>query len=166
MSLPLPAHALPLPSASVRPLATCLHDLHARRLHELREVLESARDPEGGVWRRWGALRFLKQLLARWFERERAAVEGAACHFAAGQMAHLWTGAELVAMLCWQLDHAPGLCHQAAEFARVTLKLETVLEHWCREVEEALDPLSWRELSHDQRQEFAALAEEEPDHVT
>jgi hypothetical protein len=166
MSIPLPAIALPLPSSSVRLLTDCLHDLHARRLRELREILEPAREPDAGVWRRWSALRVIKHHLADWFEPERSALDEAGSHIPGGQAAHLWTEAELVAMLGWQLEHIPSLCHQPGEFARITLKLETVLEHWCREIEEAFGLLTWKDLSDEQGHALAVCAGEEPHHVT
>jgi hypothetical protein len=83
----------------------------------------------------------------------------------ASQTSHLWVEAELIALLEWQLDHAVGLIHCPAEFARITLKLETVLEHWCREVEDALARLDDRDFSDEQRHAFEVFIGEESHHV-
>jgi hypothetical protein len=67
-------------------------------------------------------------------------------------------GAELLAILGWQLDHLVGICHRAEEFSTVTLKLVSAIQHWCHEVEDALGPPTWDDLSDQARQLLASLA--------
>ena len=147
-------------------LGDLLRATHALRLGELRQALEPAQAPEAGVWSRWAAARLAGHLLSAWFEPERQMIEAAYHRFGSGHDARLWTAAELVLSLRWQMDHSVGLCHHPAEFFRITLKLETALEHWCDEVEEALAGVSWADLSSDHSEAFASLLEEEPHHVT
>ena len=147
-------------------LVDSLRATHARRLGELREVLEPAQGPEAGVWSRWSAVRLVDHLLSAWFEPERQMIEAAYHRFESGRAARLWTAAELALSLRWQIDHFVGLCHHPAEFSRITLKLETVLEHWCDEVEDAVGRMDWQDLSGQEHEALMSVIGEEPTYVT
>ncbi|HEX7338287.1 MAG TPA: hypothetical protein VF252_13865 [Gemmatimonadales bacterium] len=152
--------------ARPKSLDDSLRVVHARRLRELREALEPAQGPEAGVWSRWSAVRLLDHLLSAWFEPERKLIEEEYHMLESGHAARLWTAAELVTALHWQIAHSVGLCHHPAEFCRITLKLETVLEHWCDEVEDAVGSVDWQDLSGEEHQALVSAVEEEPTYVT
>jgi hypothetical protein len=143
-----------------------LREVHARWLQVVRDVLKAARPADAGTWTRWSAIRYVNTVFSIRFERERAAVDSLHQELEASQRARLWAAAELIAALCWQLDHLVGACHHAAEFATVTLKLEGAIEHWCREVEAALGQLTWSEVPEKSRQLLVCIDHQEDFHGT
>jgi hypothetical protein len=139
------------------PMLPFLQGTHERWLEEVRRILDPARDPEAGVWLRWRATRYLAETFARRFERERQAVASLHGHLTSAQAANLWVGGELLTHLVERLQHLAGLCHRAAEFSAVTLTLLTALEYWCRQVDDALGPIRWGEVSPESRHLFEVI---------
>ena len=141
-----------------------LREVHAPWLRVVRGVLKAARPADAGMWARWSAIRYVNTVFSIRFERERAAVDGLHQELEGSQRSRLWAAAELIAALRWQLDHLVGACHHAAEFATVTLKLEGAIEHWCREVEDALGQLTWGEVADEAGRLLVLLADEAAHH--
>jgi AcrR family transcriptional regulator len=121
-------------------LSPVLEREHLQWIQEVIAVVEPASRPDAGVWARWSALRYLQTTFPERLERERRLVEGLAADLTDDQREILWALAELLDALRRQLDHLIGLCHQAPQFALVTGKILTTLQHWCRAVEEGLGP--------------------------
>jgi hypothetical protein len=134
--------------------------MHERWLREVHRVLDPARDPDAGVWLRWRATRYLTDSFARRFERERQAVASLHDHLTGTQAANLWVGGELLTHLIERLQHLAGLCHRATEFSAVALTLLTALEYWCRQVDEALGPVRWGEVSAASRHCFEVITDD------
>jgi hypothetical protein len=113
---------------------------HLQWIQEVIAVVEPASRSDAGVWARWSALRYLQTTFPERLERERRLVEGMSADLTDDQREILWALAELLDALRLQLDHLIGLCHQAPQFALVTGKILTTLQHWCRAVEAGLGP--------------------------
>lgn len=143
-----------------------LRKVHAPWLRVVRGVLKAGRLADAGPWTRWSAIGYVNTVFSVQFERERAAVDSLHHRLEGSQRARLWAAAELIAALRWQLDHLVGVCHHAAEFATVTLKLDAALEHWCREVEAVLGHLTWSEVPEDSRQLLRSIDDQENTHGT
>jgi hypothetical protein len=111
---------------------------HLQWIQEVIAVVEPASRSDAGVWARWSALRYLQTTFPERLERERRLVEGMSADLTDDQREILWALAELLDALRLQLDHLIGLCHQAPQFALVTGKILTTLQHWCRAVEAGL----------------------------
>jgi len=145
-------------------LLTMLQEIHGRWLQETRRLLDSARRPEAGIHSRWRAIRYLNTTVSPRFEMERAGLETLGQMVEPGHAAQLWLGAELMATLDWQLDHAIGLCHRAGEFSVLTHKFEKAMAHWCEAAEDAAGGLSWSELPEQAQRRFAFLGAKEIHH--
>ena len=113
---------------------------HLQWIQEVIAVVEPASRSDAGVWARWNALRYLQTTFPQRLDQERRLVEGMAADLTDDQREILWALAELLDALRWQLDHLIGLCHQAPQFALVTGRILTTLQHWCRAVEDSLGP--------------------------
>jgi hypothetical protein len=113
---------------------------HLQWIQEVMAVVEPASRSDAGVWARWSALRYLQTTFPLRLDQERRLVEGMAADLTDDQREILWALAELLDALRLQLDHLIGLCHQAPQFALVTGKILTTLQHWCRAVEDSLGP--------------------------
>lgn len=142
------------------PMLPFLQGMHERWLQEVRRVLDPAREPEAGVWLRWGATRYLAETFARRFERERQAVASLHGHLTGARAANLWVGGELLTSMIERLQHLVGLCHRAAEFSSVTLTMLTALEYWCGQVDEALGPIRWGEVPPESRHLFEVITDD------
>ncbi len=145
------------PSVKV-PMRADLAGLHQQWREELRGVLEPARAKGAGIWRRWRALEYLQGGFRRRFERERRAVFGLHIRLTPAQAGHLWAGGELITQLLDGLPYRIGLCQCDADFASVTLTLAAAIEYWCREVEDALGPVRWGDVSPESRSLFETIA--------
>jgi hypothetical protein len=145
------------PPAIKVPMRPYLAGLHEQWREEIRRVLEPAREEGAGVWRRWRALEYLQGGFRRRFERERRAVFSLHIRLTPDHAGHLWVGAELITQLLGGLPHRIGLCQCDSEFASVTVTLAAAIEYWCREVEDALGPVRWGDVSPESRNLFETI---------
>jgi hypothetical protein len=145
-----------LPAVKV-PMRPYLAGLHEQWREEVRRVLDPAREQGAGVWRRWRALEYLQDGFKRRFERERRAVFSLHERLTPDQAGHLWVGGELITQLLGGLPHRIGLCQCDSDFASVTLTLASALEYWCHEVEDALGPVRWGDVSPESRGFFETI---------
>ena len=145
------------PAAIKVPMRPYLAGLHEQWLEEIRRVLDPAREEGAGIWRRWRALEYVQGGFRRRFERERRAVFSLHERLTADQAGHLWAGAELITQLLDGLRYRIGLCQCDADFASVALTLANAIEYWCREVEEALGPVRWGDVSPESRGFFETI---------
>jgi hypothetical protein len=141
-------------------LSNHLRGVHAPWLQVVRNVLKAARTAGAGASAKWSAICYLNTIFSARFEQERALIESLQQKLDCRQRTRLWAAAELIAVLRWQLDHFVGVCHDATAFATLTLKLDGALEHWCREVEATLGPLTWSELPEESRQLLRSIADD------
>ena len=149
-------------SSDIRtPMLPFLQGVHDRWLQEVRRVLDPARQDEAGVWIRWRAIQYLGTSFARRFNRERQAVVSLHGHLTGAQASHLWAAGELLTQLLGRLDHLAGLCQRSAEFSAVTLSLLTALEYWCQQVDDALGPVRWGEVSPESRHLFEVITQDD-----
>jgi hypothetical protein len=133
------------------PLRPYLEGLHEQWRQEVARVLDPARADAGGTWRRWHAIDYLRSGFRRRVERERRAVASLHHRLTGDEASHLWAGGELLAQLVDSLGYRVGLCQNDAQFASVTLAVTNALEYWCRQVEDALGPVRWGEVSPESR---------------
>jgi hypothetical protein len=147
-------HSSPAVKVPMRPYLTGLHD---QWREEVRRVLEPAREEGAGTWRRWRALEYLQGGFRRRFEREWRAVFSLHRHLTPDQAGHLWAGAELITQMLGGLPHRVGLCQCDANFGPVALTLGSAIEYWCHEVEEALGPVRWGDVSPESRGFFETI---------
>jgi len=143
------------------PMLAFLQGQHERWLQEVREILDSARQDEAGLWIRWRAIQYLQSGFARRFERERRAVISLHDQLTGAQGGHLWAAGELLTQLLGRLNDLVGLCHRAEEFSAVSLNVLTALDYWCQQVEEALGPVRWGKVSPESRRLFEVISEDE-----
>jgi hypothetical protein len=142
------------------PMLAYLQGLHQRWLQEVRWMVDPARRGDAGVWMRWRAIQYLATSFTRRFERERRAVISLHDHLTGAQAGHLWVAGELITQLVDRLESLVGMCHRAEEFSAVTLKVLTALEYWCQQVEDALGPVRWGEVSPESRHLFEVIPED------
>lgn len=135
------------PSVIKVPLRAYLEGLHEQWRQEVASVLDPARADAAGTWRRWRAIDYLQTGFKRRFERERRAVFSLHERVTGDDASHLWVGAELLTRLVDSLGYRVGLCQSDAQFVSVTLAVTNALEYWCRQVEDALGPIRWGEVS-------------------
>jgi len=139
------------------PMREYLAGLHEQWLEEVRRVLDPARQETAGIWLRWRAIEYLGAGFKRRFERERRAVYSLHDRLTGEQASHLWAGGELMTQLLDSLGRRVGLCHRCTEFTSVSLTIVNALEYWCRQVEDALGPLRWGEVSPESRSLFETI---------
>ena|SRR6187551_1134627 len=145
-------------SPTVRvPMRPYLAGLHDQWREEVRRVLDPAREEGAGTWRRWRALEYVQGGFRRRFERERRAVFSLHQHLTPDQARHLWAGAELITQVLGGLPHRIGLCQCDADFGAVALTLAGAIEYWCHEVEDALGPVRWGDVSPESRGFFETI---------
>lgn len=149
------------PPAIRTPMLPFLQGTHEQWLQEVRNVLDPTRGEDAGIWLRWRAIDYLESGFKRRFERERQAVSSLHGKLTGGQAGHLWVAGELVAQLLENMRHQVGLCHRAQQFGKLVLTLMTVLEHWCREVEESLGPVRWGDVPAESRALFETITYDE-----
>ena len=123
-----------------------LRETHAGWLQEVHDTLDSAVRMDTGAWVRWCAVQHVEKKFYPRFEREREILQALRDHLGGIIASRLWAAAELLVLLRWQLDQLASLCHRPAEFATVTRKLRTAIEHWFQEVEAALSEVGWADL--------------------
>jgi len=138
-------------------LRESLREIHARSLKDVHGLLDPALRHEAGPWIRWAAVHTLEKTFFDRFEQEHAVTESLAQEIGSGLTVRLWVGAELIIVLRWQLNHEPGLCHRPGEFSILTSKLMNAIEHWFRQVEDALGELRWADLPAGVRQALSEL---------
>jgi hypothetical protein len=143
------------------PMLAFLQGQHERWLQEVREILDSARQDDAGLWLRWRAIQYLGNGFARRFERERRAVISLHDHLSGAQASHLWAAGELLTQLLGRLNDLVGLCHRAEEFSAVSLNLLNALDYWCQQVEDALGPVRWGKVSRESRHLFEVISEDD-----
>jgi hypothetical protein len=139
------------------PMLAYLGGMHDQWLQEVRSVLDPAREEEAGIWRRWRAMEYLETGFKRRFERERRAVFSLHGRLTGPQASHLWAGGELLVQLLESLGHRVGLCQRGEQFSSLALTVMNALEYWCRQVEDALGPVRWGEVSPESRSLFETI---------
>jgi hypothetical protein len=139
------------------PMRPYLAGLHEQWREEIRRVLDPAREEGAGIWRRWRALEYVQGGFRRRFERERRAVFSLHERLTPDQAGHLWAAAELITQLLDALPYRIGLCQCDADFASVALTLASAIDYWCHEVEEALGPVRWGDVSPESRGFFETI---------
>jgi hypothetical protein len=154
MTMSAPSLAHPHDGAK---LEAHLRATHAAWLEEVHHTLNPAVQADAGAWVRWCAVRHIETKFYPRFERERGILQTLHEHLGSIMVARLWAAAELLVLLRWQLDQLASLCHQPVEFSTITRKLRSAVEHWCQEVEAALNQLSWADLPADVRRALLEL---------
>ncbi|HEY7479909.1 MAG TPA: hypothetical protein VH680_05300 [Gemmatimonadales bacterium] len=139
------------------PMRDYLTGLHEEWLEQVRSVLDPAREEAAGTWLRWRALEYLETGFKRRFERERRAVFSLHERLNGEQASHLWAGGELVAQLLDSLGRRVGLCQREALFLSVTATVMNAIEYWCRQVEDALGPVRWGDVTPESRILFETI---------
>lgn len=140
-------------------LAPTLRRIHAAWRDDLHEILDPARRSDAGIWDRWNAIRYLNAFMIERFSRSDELLRRLRHAIPADDSTRIWAAGELLESLHWQLDHLVGICHRAEEFSLVTLKFLEAFRFWCREVEKALSPMTWGDLSEESSRNLAALEE-------
>lgn len=153
-TIPLAEAASP-PTVKV-PMRGYLGGLHDQWRDEVRGVLDPACDSAAGIWRRWRAMEYLQTGFKRRYERERQAVTSLHEHLSPEQARHLWAAGELLGQLLDSLSRV-GLCQRDAEFVSTMLNVLNALDYWCRQVEDALGPVRWGEVSPESRGLFETI---------
>jgi hypothetical protein len=143
------------------PMLAYLGGMHDQWLQEVRSVLDPAREEAAGVWLRWRALEYLETGFKRRFERERRAVFSLHGRLTGPQASHLWAGGELLVQLLESLGHRVGLCQRGEQFSSLALTVMNALEYWCRQVEDALGPVRWGDVSPESRRLFETITFDE-----
>jgi hypothetical protein len=143
-------------------LGPWLEEVHGAWMQEVLGVIDGARASDGGIWVRWGAVRYLNSTFAGRLQRSRAALERLRPHLADDAAARLWAVGELLDQLRAQLDRVVALHQTGDEFSTVAVKLLRALGCWCREVEQALGAVQWNALPQAAQAEVTRLSEEEP----
>jgi hypothetical protein len=139
------------------PMLAYLGGLHDQWLQEVRSVLDPAREEAAGIWLRWRATEYLETGFKRRFERERRAVFSLHGQLTGAQASHLWAGGELMVQLLESLGRRVGLCQRGEQFSSLALTVMNALEYWCRQVEEALGPVRWGDVSPESRSLFEMI---------
>jgi len=139
------------------PMLAYLGGMHDQWLQEVRSVLDPAREEAAGIWLRWRAIEYLETGFKRRFERERRAVFSLHGRLTGEQASHLWAGGELVVQLLNGMGQRVGLCHRGEQFSSLALTVMNALEYWCRQVEDALGPVRWGDVSPPSRSLFEMI---------
>jgi hypothetical protein len=139
------------------PMLAYLGGIHDQWLQEVRRVLDPAREEAAGIWLRWRAIEYLETGFKRRFERERRAVFSLHGRLSGEQASHLWAGGELVVQLLNGMGQRVGLCQRAEQFSSLALTVMNALEYWCRQVEDALGPVRWGDVSPESRLLFEMI---------
>ncbi len=140
------------------PMRPYLEGLHEQWLEEVRRVLDPAREAAAGVWLRWRAIEYLESGFKHRFEREQRAVFSLHDLLTGEQASHLWAGGELMAQLLYGLERHVGLCQHEAAFGPLMLTVMNALEYWCRQVEDALGPIRWGDVTPESRILFETIS--------
>jgi hypothetical protein len=143
------------------PMLAYLGGMHDQWLQEVRSVLDPAREEAAGIWLRWRAIEYLETGFKRRFERERRAVFSLHGRLTGDQASHLWAGGELLVQLVNGIGHRVGLCQRGEQFSSLALTVMNALEYWCRQVEDALGPVRWGEVSPQSRSLFEMITYDE-----
>ena len=143
------------------PMRAFLQGTHEQWLQEVRNVVDPTRSESAGIWLRWRAIDYLEGSFKRRFERERRAVYSLHGQLTGPQASHLWIAGELITQLLANMRHQVGLCHRAEQFASLAVTLMSALEYWCHEVEEALGPVRWGEVTPESRALFETITYDE-----
>ena len=138
------------------PMRGYLGGLHDQWRDEVRGAVDPACEPAAGTWRRWRAVDYLQHGFKRRFERERRAVASLHQRLSPEQSRHLWVGGELLGQLVDSLDRV-GFCQREAEFVPTMLNILNALDYWCREVDDALGPVRWGDVSPESRGLFETI---------
>jgi hypothetical protein len=152
------------PALVKTPMLAYLGGMHDQWLQEVRGVLDPARDEQAGTWLRWRAMEYLETGFKRRFERERRAVFSLHGRLSGPQASHLWAGGELLVQLLESLGHRVGLCQRGKQFSSLALTVMNAVEYWCRQVEDALGPVRWGDVSPESRGLFETITYDPASH--
>ncbi len=140
-----------------------LEQVHAAWMKEVLGVIDTARASGGGIWVRWGAVRYLDRTFAARLHRSRAVLDRLRPYLPSDAAARLWAVGELLDQLRAQLDRAVALHQTGDEFSLTAVKFLRALGCWCREVEQSLGALEWRALPRTAQADVLRLGEAEPE---
>lgn len=141
-------------------LAPTLHSLHARLRAELEGVLDTACDPDAGLWDRWAAVRLIEQELRPCLEAERDLVQAVSDRLTRGAAEHLWTTGELLHVLGLRLAELGRVPRSCPEFASTAAKYRVAFDYWCRNVETFIGALPRAAVAEELVARIARLEQE------